>query len=216
MVPVSGGSGPAPRGCPNPVSIKALLFGQAAEKCGLCRQPRAATHSALGWGSCFCCARVLGLPWSYLPSFRVCGHGRVWRYLRVCAASNAARSSASAVTSIPECCFRTLGFFLCSSQFSVIFSCGPGLLCWGAAQEGLSPGSPHEPIGSLCSPKLGSCRERSWVILMIFYFTDISVEITPVDFRGRLLGVQMLMPAGLGCFLCPICGRELRCVRGGL
>lgn len=165
MVPVSSSSSPARRGCPNPVSIKTLLFGQAAEKCGHCRQPRAATHCAQGWTSC---AGVLGLPWSYLPTFRVCGHGRVWRCLGVCAASNTAQSSAGPVTPIPELCFGTLGFFLCSSQFSVVFSCGPGLQCWGAAQEGLSPGSPHKPIGSLCSPRLGSCRERSWVILMVF------------------------------------------------
>lgn len=116
-------------------------------------------------------------------------------------------------------------FFLCSSQFPVIFSCGPGPWCWGAVQEELSL---LAAPASTTAAELGACTHPNWEApgegvgsfrcssFLLRSPTDIPVEITPEDVCGRLLGVQMLRPAGLGCFLCPVCGREHQCVQGGL
>lgn len=136
MVPVSGGSVPAaPQGCSNRVSIKALLFVQAAEQCGLCRQPRAATHSAPGWGIWCCCARGSGAPLE-LPSPQLgsVAMGRVWRCLGVCTPSNTAKSSAGQDFGVFSCALHNFLQFLAVDQRH-----GSG----GAD----SPGSPHEHNG---------------------------------------------------------------------
>lgn len=148
MVPVSGGSVPAaPRGCPNHVSIKALLFVQAAEQCGLCGQPRTlprAGASSAAVPGFWCSPGITG------PTMRICGHGEglevPW-----------------GLHSFKHCqipCWSGLwGFFLCSSQFPVIFSCGPGPWCWGAVQEELTLLAAPT---STTAAELGACTHPNW------------------------------------------------------